>query len=147
MQEVCLRELLDESIEQASDRITLAHVNVTRNYPTTPCYVKADRVKIKLAFLNIIINAIEAMSNSDGELIISITDLSSQYVIEISDNGSGIPENNLPKLFEPYFTSKLNGTGLGLATTFNILQAHKASIDVASKQGSGTTFSITIDRA
>jgi signal transduction histidine kinase len=61
----------------------------------------------------------------------------------IRDNGCGIPEENISRLFEPYFTSKRNGMGLGLAATLNILQSHKASIDVTSMLKKGTTFLIT----
>jgi signal transduction histidine kinase len=64
-------------------------------------------------------------------------------VLTIRDNGCGIPEENISRLFEPYFTSKRNGMGLGLAATLNILQSHKANIDVVSTVGKGTTFTIT----
>jgi signal transduction histidine kinase len=65
----------------------------------------------------------------------------------IRDNGCGIPEENLSRLFEPYFTSKRNGMGLGLAATLNILQSHKAHIDLSSTVGEGTTFVITFPTA
>ena len=65
------------------------------------------------------------------------------HIVKINDNGSGISEENLSRLFEPYFTSKRNGLGLGLAATLNILQSHKARIEVASALGRGTFFTIT----
>jgi signal transduction histidine kinase len=65
----------------------------------------------------------------------------------IKDRGCGIPEENLSRLFEPYFTSKRNGMGLGLAATLNILQSHKAHIDLSSAVGEGTTFVITFPTA
>ena len=64
-------------------------------------------------------------------------------MLKITDNGKGISEENISRLFEPYFTQKRNGMGLGLAFTLNILQAHKATIEVASAVGEGTTFTIT----
>jgi signal transduction histidine kinase len=65
-------------------------------------------------------------------------------VIEITDNGSGIPEDKIPRLFEPYYTSKRNGIGLGLASTLNIIQAHNGSIEVNSEINKSTTFIITL---
>jgi signal transduction histidine kinase len=65
----------------------------------------------------------------------------------IRDNGCGIPEENISRLFEPYYTSKRNGMGLGLAATLNILQSHKAHIDVTSVVNKGTAFTITFPTA
>jgi signal transduction histidine kinase len=65
------------------------------------------------------------------------------HTVTIKDNGCGIPEENVSRLFEPYFTSKRNGMGLGLAATLNILQSHKANIDVSSVLKQGTTFTIS----
>jgi signal transduction histidine kinase len=125
------------------DRFTLQHINMRVRYPETPCYIQADNSKLKIAFLNIIINAVEAMKDMQGELTIAINPTAGAYVVEIIDNGCGISSENISKLFEPYFTSKRNGMGLGLAATLNILQAHKAHIDVKSKENMGTTFLIS----
>ena len=94
--------------------------------------VLTDDEKLKIALLNIILNAIEAMRENEGILSISLDSQDHKHIISITDNGIGIPEENIPKLFEPYFTSKRNGMGLGLASTLNILQAHKAMIEVKS---------------
>ena len=64
--------------------------------------------------------------------------------IRITDNGCGISEENQKKLFEPYFTNKRNGVGLGLSATLNVLQSHRSKIDVISIPGTGTTFCVTI---
>jgi PAS domain S-box-containing protein len=138
-----LQGVLDDSISAALDRITLQHINMRVRYPETPCYIQADNSKLKIAFLNIIINAVEAMKDMQGELTIAINPTAGAYVVEIIDNGCGISSENISKLFEPYFTSKRNGMGLGLAATLNILQAHKAHIDVKSKENMGTTFLIS----
>lgn len=138
-----LQEVMDESIAEALDRITLQHVNMQIKYANEPCYVMANKDKLKIAFLNIIINAIEAVNNVTGELSISIDSAKGTHIVIIKDNGCGIPEENISRLFEPYFTSKRNGMGLGLAATLNILQSHKANIDVMSAINVGTTFTIT----
>ncbi|NJM25023.1 MAG: HAMP domain-containing histidine kinase [Bacteroidia bacterium] len=143
LKKINLRDVMDKSIAAALDRITLQRINMRVNFPDKACYIRGDENKLEFSFLNIIINAIEAMKEEEGELVILITDMQPYYVVEISDNGCGISEESLAHLFEPYFTSKRNGMGLGLASTLNILQAHGATIDVASKQKIGTTFSVT----
>lgn len=138
-----LQVILDESIAAALDRITLQRVKLEINYTPSPAYVKADSEKLKLAFLNVIINAVEAMEEEKGVLIIGIESDRDSHIVKIRDNGSGIADENLSKLFEPYFTSKRNGLGLGLAATLNILQAHKGRIEVTSELNKGSQFTIT----
>jgi PAS domain S-box-containing protein len=138
-----LQSIMDEAIAEALDRITLQHINMEVRYTNMPCYIMANKEKLRIAFLNIIINAVEAMNPEKGVLTVTIDKLREMHVVSIKDNGCGIPEENLSRLFEPYFTSKRNGMGLGLAATLNILQSHKANIDVTSVQASGTTFTIS----
>ncbi len=117
------------------------------NYSDTPLFVQADVSKLKIALLNIIINGVEAMEPEKGILSVETLSTPASHIIKITDNGCGIPEENITKLFEPYFTSKRNGMGLGLASSMNILQAHKAVIDVQSKVNNGSTFSIAFQKA
>jgi PAS domain S-box-containing protein len=138
-----LQSIMDESIAEALDRITLQHVNMQIRYANEPCYVMANKEKLRIAFLNIIINAVEAVPGGTGEISISVDTAKDHHIVTIRDNGCGIPEENISRLFEPYFTSKRNGMGLGLAATLNILQSHKATIDVTSAVKQGTTFTIT----
>lgn len=142
-----LQTIADESISAALDRITLQRINMQISYPDEPAYVMADISKLKIALLNIIINAIEAMESKNGELCITVSAGDEFHRLQISDNGCGITEDNLSRLYEPYFTSKRNGMGLGLATTLNILQSHKAQIDVTSTLNVGTDFIITFPNA
>src|SRR5690606_15451257 len=142
---IVLQTAVDETIGIALDRLTLKQIRLKVNYPDEPCYIRADKEKLKIALLNIIINAIEAIDNVNGELMIALIPNEESYSLEIADNGCGIPQENLSKLFEPYFTSKRNGIGLGLASTLNIVQAHNAAIEVKSTVGQGTTFIITFN--
>ena len=142
-----LQTTLDETITAALDRITLKQIKLKVSYPEVPCYVMGDKEKLRIAFLNIIINAIEAISHAHGELQISVVVNEENYSVEFTDNGCGIPAENLSKLFEPYFTSKRNGIGLGLASTLNILQSHNATVEVKSKVNVGTTFIVTFNHA
>jgi len=142
-----LQNILDESISTIIDRITLKKVNWKVIYPNEPAYIMADPMKLQIAFTNIIINAIEAMNESKGELDISVTSHNGHHLVSIKDNGTGISKETLPHLFEPYFTFKRNGLGLGLATTLNIIQSHKASIDVQTGINQGSNFILKFERA
>lgn len=142
-----LQVILDESISSALDRITLQKIRLDLRYATEPAYIKADAEKLQLAFLNIIINSIEAMEEEKGTLSVSIENGTDYHTVKISDNGTGIEEDKLSKLFEPYFTSKRNGLGLGLASALNILQAHKSRIEVDSTLNEGTLFTLRFPAA
>lgn len=137
-----LQQVMDAAISAAIDRITLKHINLKVLYPPNKCYSLLDAEKIQLAFLNIIINAVEATEEETGKLIIKIYSTDEDHIVEVTDNGSGINDENLQRLFEPYFTSKRNGMGLGLASTLNIIQSHNAHIDVKSEVNKGTSFII-----
>ena len=141
-----LQSILDDSISTIIDRITLKKVSWKVVYPNEPAYILADPLKLKIAFTNIIINAIEAMNDNQGELSISVTSQNGHHMVSIKDNGTGISKETLPHLFEPYFTFKRNGLGLGLATTLNIIQSHKASIDVQTGLDQGSNFILKFER-
>ncbi|MEI9954833.1 MAG: ATP-binding protein [Ferruginibacter sp.] len=137
-----LQEVMEETLEAAIDRITLKRIALEKEYTNVPAWVMADMEKLKIAFLNIIINAIEAMEEEKGVLRVSITPGDKQFVVCIADNGCGISSEHLPHLFEPYYTSKTNGMGLGLTSSLNILKSHDASFDVQSSPEKGTIFSL-----
>lgn len=141
--EQTLQMILDDVISSAIDRLTLKRIKLIVNYPNETILIKADKEKLKIALINIVINAVEAMEDKEGVLTINLSVQPSIAVLKIQDNGVGISEENISRLFEPFFTQKRNGMGLGLAFTLNTLQSHKAGIEVASKLGEGTTFTIT----
>lgn len=143
MEKRALQEIMDESIAAALDRIILQKVKLQVKYSDLPAFIWADKEKLKIAFLNIIINAVEAMQGREEKLDIIIETQHSQHIVKINDKGCGMNEEDLSRAFEPYFTSKRNGLGLGLASTLNILQSHKANIEVSSTLNIGTLFTIT----
>ncbi len=136
--------LLDDALAQAQDRIELNQIAVTKNYDDNIPELVVDREKVKLAFLNIIVNAIESMNNGSGVLDLRTRVENHKCVIEIIDNGMGMDEETQQKLFEPYFTSKAKGNGLGLTHTQNIIINHKGNLYVNSQPGKGTTFGVTL---
>jgi PAS domain S-box-containing protein len=140
-----LQEILDESIAVANDRINLQKIRLEKKYSNDPLSILADKSKLVIAFSNIILNAVEAVEADKGRLVVTLDKSHDNYVISIKDNGSGISPEHLPKLFEPFFTSKKNGMGLGLAATYSIIQSHKGAIQVFSKLDEGTNFIIVFN--
>ena len=140
---VSVNDVLDEALIMAQDRIGLHQVTIEKNYGAT-CHIIVDTEKIKVAFLNIIINAIEAMEPGKGILHVDTKTEKGKCFVTITDNGTGMDENALSKLFEPYFTNKPNGNGLGLANTQNIIFNHKGTVHVSSIIGKGTIFNIAL---
>ncbi len=137
-----INSILDASLELAVDRIHLNQIKVIKNYDENVCSIPVDVEKIKIAFLNIIVNAIEAMGEK-GILEVSTEMKDEKCLVKISDNGKGMKKTELDRLFEPYFTTKEKGNGLGLANSHNIIIGHKGSISAESELDQGTSFTIT----
>jgi len=144
---VSVNRLLDETLELAADRIRLNNITITKFYSDDICDIAVDTERMKIAFLNIIVNAIEAMEPGKGILQLRTVSKENKCVVTITDNGPGIDEESLSKIFEPYFTNKAKGTGLGLTNTQNIILNHNGHISLESTKGTGTTFMIQLDFA
>jgi signal transduction histidine kinase len=135
-----IHQLLDEALAMTEDRLLLKNITVRKDYSTLDCKILVNKRKIKIALVNIIINAIEAMHSERGKLKLITRSINGKCIIEIEDNGIGISTENLKNLFTPYFTHKAGGMGLGLSTTIDILNANHATVDVQSEEGKGTRF-------
>lgn len=107
--------------------------------------VEADAELLKSCFSNLAINAVQAMPGG-GSLIFRIDDSADHQTVTVSDTGMGIPEENLEQIFDPYFSTKEAGIGLGLAVTRKIIEDHDGEIAVASTRGKGTTFVVTLPK-
>ena len=136
--------LLAETLEIASDRIALKKITVRRHSSPQAPEILADPAKLKIALLNIILNAVEIVEESSGEIEVSTKLVDDTVVFSIKDNGPGIDANQINKIFDPYFSRKPNGIGLGLASTLSIMQAHRGRVDVQSKAGEGATFFVML---
>jgi len=144
MEKSDLQKIVEDTLALAMDRIKLKAITAEL-IPAGECkWIMANPDKLKIAFLNIVTNAIEAMKPETGHLAIQITETGDDYTVSFYDNGTGIKEEDLPLIFEPYFSGKKNGMGFGLAATLNILQIHHANVDVESTQGQGTVFHINL---
>jgi PAS domain S-box-containing protein len=139
---VTVADVLEETLMLTIDRLNLKQMKLEKNYASDLPRILVDKEKIKIALLNIIINATEAMEPGKGVLKIT-TDLRDGFLtISICDNGKGIPPEEIEKLFDPFYTGKQGGMGLGLTSTKNILDSHTASVEVTSVLKQGTTFVI-----
>lgn len=105
--------------------------------------VNMDRDKIVQVLINLIRNAFEAMTDP-GEVHIDMKQEGNIVLISLSDTGSGIPESSLSAIFNPFFTTKEEGTGLGLALCQKIIQDHNGKITVQSEMGTGSTFTLCL---
>jgi signal transduction histidine kinase len=141
-----IHQLLDEVIEMANDKIILKNIVVKRSYASYDLKIKMDMPKIKIALTNIIINAVDAMGSKNGELRLGTKLIKGKCAVSIQDNGSGISKENLPLIFDPYFTNKQNGVGVGLAATKDILQSNKVGVRVESLIGHGTRFILLFEK-
>lgn len=137
--------LLDESLEHVKDRVQIKGIEIIKDYESEICSISVDGEKVKIALINLLVNAIEAMPEKGGQLHLKTFVKGNQCRVEIKDNGVGIPQDNLERLFEPFFTSKNTGTGLGLTNTQNIILSHGGSIRVKSEEGNGTTFLLSFN--
>jgi len=145
IKEVSINKILDETLEMAADRIELKHIKVVKKYSEKICGIAVDKEKIKIAFLNIIVNAIEAMEKDNGIIQVRTSVQRNKCVVEIEDNGEGMDDDTMQKIFEPYFTNKTKGNGLGLTNTQNIILSHNGKISAKSKKGVGTIFTVVLD--
>ncbi|WP_221390664.1 hybrid sensor histidine kinase/response regulator [Dyadobacter sp. NIV53] len=141
--ESSVNKVLNDAIATAYDRVQLKRIQIISQYAEENLLLPLDSVSLQMAFLNLITNAIEAMEEDKGILRISTRNHGDSFQVIFADNGSGISEENMDKIFEPYFTGKNNGMGIGLATTMSIINAHHGRIDVQSEIGVGTTFTIS----
>jgi len=140
-----INNLLDETLQFATDRAQLNQITIAKNYAENIPPVQVDKERIKIAFLNIIMNAIESMDDSNGALLVETMFINELCVVSISDDGVGMDSATVSKIFDPYFTSKNYGTGLGLTNTQNIILNHKGKIEVTSEPGKGTNFTISLN--
>ncbi|OHC66446.1 MAG: hypothetical protein A2040_15490 [Rhodocyclales bacterium GWA2_65_19] len=119
---------------------------VTKHYDTTLPQIRCLPSQLNQVFMNLLLNAVQAIPDK-GEIVVSTERVDAATIrICISDNGAGIPRENLKRIFEPFFTTKPvgKGTGLGLSIAWGIIGKHHGTIDVASTVGAGTTFTITL---
>jgi two-component system, NtrC family, sensor histidine kinase HydH len=142
LQKYNLIQLIDSILDLMREEAKLKQIELNFTYDSEPV-LSIDPEQMKQALLNIIKNSFEAIETS-GIINIRVSKNKDRYLIEVIDNGIGIPEENLSKLFNLYFTTKTTGSGIGLSMVNQIISEHNGRIEVESKTGQGTIFRIYI---
>src|SRR6266568_4454682 len=141
-----LAELLKEVLEIAKPQLLKSNIRLATLLPIDVPEVYVDRALLKQAVLNLVLNAAEAMPTG-GQLRLVLSRRGEMAEITVGDTGKGIPLENRQKIFQLFFTTRPGGSGIGLASTFRIVQLHNGSIDFTSEVGRGTTFRIELPLA
>lgn len=139
-----LKPLVMEALDLVRDRLHLQSMSLVEGYADDLPDLALDADQFKIALTNLFINAIEAMKEGEGQLKISTYLYEDKVCLEIKDNGQGISATDQHQLFEPFFTGKKEGTGLGLTTVQNIVHSHSGTITMDSELEVGTTFYIML---
>jgi PAS domain S-box-containing protein len=150
-----LNSLLDEVVDLASDRLGRSRISVTRDYSKEPPRGEFDPQQLRKVFLNLLINAVEASPNNgqvelqtrliSQEEAAAIPDISSSngaLAVSVIDHGVGMSAETRRRVFEAFYTTKRNGTGLGMMITQEIVKKHGGKIEVESEEGKGTTVNV-----
>jgi two-component system NtrC family sensor kinase len=141
-----LHKILEETFELMTHPIKIANISLIKNFAANPDLIFCSPNQIKQACVALLVNASEAVLEN-GEILMSTKNPDRETItIDISDNGIGIPEDDIPHIFEPFFSTKrdTSGIGLGLAIVHGIVKSHNGKIEVKSEIGKGTTISITL---
>ena len=141
-----LADLLNEVLEIAQPQLQQAKVEVAQLIPIGVPEAFVDRALLKQAILNLVLNAAEAMPQG-GQLQLTLSRRGEMAEITVGDTGKGIPLENRQKVFQLFFTTRPGGSGIGLASTFRIIQLHNGSIDFTTEVGHGTVFRIELPLA
>lgn len=141
---VDLRRVVEDSLrivepQSAEQGINISLVERDKTPPVT-----GDAEVLRSVFNNLLINAVQSMESSGGSLSVVMYEHDGYVRVEIKDNGTGIPDENRDKIFQPYFSTRETGTGLGLAIVKKIVEEHSGAIDLDSKAGSGTTITVSL---
>jgi len=141
-----LNEVVRHSLAVVMNQLSLNHINLALDLAQDLPEAYADGNQVQQIAVNLLLNAADVVQPGTGQIRLATRVFDDAFVeLQVTDNGSGIAPEDLPHLFEPFFSTKGNrGTGLGLAVTWGIVESHGGSIDVQTELGKGTTFSIRI---
>jgi signal transduction histidine kinase len=144
LQPTDIHKVVKDSLRIVKAQAEDLHVRINLNEPPTLTPVMADAEFLRSVFNNLFINAVQAMEKTGGSLNVDVAQDENFVKIDIADTGGGIKEENLAKIFEPYFSTKETGTGLGLAIVQKVIDVHSGTIEVNSTVGEGTKFTVRL---
>jgi two-component system NtrC family sensor kinase len=141
-----IHTLIDRTVTLVENQARFQNIKIVKKFKTDIGMLFVDGDQIQQVFMNIIINAADAMAGDGGTLTIKTSMKDGMAEVSFADTGCGMPKEHLSKLFAPFFTTKETGkgTGLGLAISYGIIQSHNGEIDVESEVGKGSTFRIRL---
>jgi two-component system sensor histidine kinase PilS (NtrC family) len=139
---VNVAETVDEVLVLLEHQVVAGTLKTVREFPPALTWA-VDRQQFRQAVWNLCLNAVQAMPEG-GELRVTMTVGAGRLVVRVNDSGEGIAGADLGQIFEPFFSTKSGGTGLGLALVHRIVQDHGGEIDVQSRPGAGSTFTLTL---
>lgn len=138
-----LHVIINDVLDLAQPQITANNVDVQLSLDQQPVYARVDQSSMRGALLNLMLNAIEAMP-AGGTLSITVNRIDDTLQLEITDTGPGIGEEEAKKIFEPFYTTKAQGLGLGMPYAKKVIDQHGGAISLSSRVGVGTTISVTL---
>lgn len=138
-----LIQIIDEVKILLTPQANMENIEIIVQSNSEELYISCENTKIKQVFINLIKNAIDAMKNG-GSIILKIKEVRDTIQVLVIDQGSGIPSEIMNKIGEPFYTTKEKGAGIGLMVCFQIIESHDGTIQLESKVGMGTTFTITL---
>ena len=142
LKKIDIFDVIEKAVSLITVDLETAEVRLEMNC-TQGHYVKGDNDKLNQVFLNLLLNALQAVEQH-GTISIKTLRKDGQVVCSIEDDGCGLNEDDIAKVFDPYFTTKKDGTGLGLAMSAKIIEEHSGSIEIRSSIGSGTLVSVSL---
>ncbi len=142
-----VNHLLVELVEFLGEDLRRRHITARVELDAPDARVLADAAQLRQAFMNIIKNSMESMPNEGGELCVRTHRQDGRIVVEVKDNGAGIPEHVLTRIFDPFYTTKEGGTGLGLPITQQIVAEHGGELTAESSAGQGTRICVLFPSA
>ncbi|HKG21195.1 MAG TPA: ATP-binding protein [Blastocatellia bacterium] len=144
--EIDLNQLLDDLIPMVADRLSKHNVSIEKTFASEGLPGKFDAIELRKLFLNLIINAIEACEPGGTVKVKTSKNGDNSLLVEIADDGSGMDPETLRRLFEPFYTTKSTGTGLGMAIARKIAELHRGDLKIRSKLSVGTVASVRLPR-
>ncbi|MEK6320960.1 MAG: ATP-binding protein [Acidobacteriota bacterium] len=144
---VALDQLIEQTLRLVGTEASNQSVEILWSSPGADCYILGDTSQLRQLFLNLILNALQAMPKG-GQLEVKLTcnpeslevwDRKNWVQVSLTDTGCGIPTDNLDKIFDPFFTTKQGGTGLGLSISYAVARQHGGQLEIRSSEGGGTT--------
>jgi signal transduction histidine kinase len=142
-----ITEVLQKIVNLIREEASIRGIAIETTWRENPALISMDVNKLQQAFLNLIKNAMESITDAEGKITITVDKQGKNYIVtRISDTGCGMTSEEIEKIFSPEYTTKEKGVGLGIPLAFEIIRGHGGDIQVISRKGKGTTFEVVLPR-